>query len=70
MDVEEGVEGLEVLPGCPVGGESGRSDALQDGDPGESEEVVERMIYWNVISENGGTGVGERSAPGAKLLNL
>ena len=70
MDVEERVEGLEILPGSPVGGESGWGDALEDGLTGECEEVMERMVYWNVISEKGGTGVGVWSAPGAKLLNL
>lgn len=33
-------------------------------------EMLQRVVYWNVSSEKGGTGVGDGSACGANVLNF
>ena len=65
-----GVEGLEALPGCPVGGECTGGQTLEDGILGVEVKVVEGCRHGKVVQENGGTGVGRGSASGAKRLNF
>ena len=68
--VVSSVEGLEALPGCPVGGECTGGQTLEDGILGVEVKVVEGCRHGKVVQENGGTGVGRGSASGAKRLNV
>ena len=65
-----GVEGLEALPGCPVGGECTGGQTLEDNVLGTEVEAVEGCSYGKVVEEYGGTGVRRGSASGAKHLNF
>ena len=70
VNVINGVEGLEAFPSGPVGGECGGSDALKYTVLGEVDEMMEWVVYGNISSEYGGTGVGVWSASGAKSLSF
>ena len=54
----EAVEGLEAVPGGPVGRECGIGYAEEDGALGLEDEVAEGVLYWKMVSENGGMGTG------------